>query len=139
MHEAVARVDRRAAAAVRMAVLCIVLGSSFGCGAQRGTLGSPLRDQEDGRIRIEIQNRGFDDITVHALFDARRIRLGIVTGKRTDSFMLPLDNSVLLQLEIDVLAGPSCTTRDMWVDPGEIVVMEILSVDLLGGLRWCGR
>ena len=139
MQKAIVRVDRRAAAAVRMAVLCMVLGASFGCGVQRGTLDSPLGDQEDRRIRIEIQNRGFDDATVHALFDARRIRLGIVTGKRTGNFMLPLDNSILLKLEIDVLAGPSCTTRDMWVDPGDIIVMEILSVDLISGFRWCGR
>lgn len=138
MHGTIARVDGRAAA-VRMAVLCMVLaGASFGCGAQRER--APFSDSGDMRVRFEIQNQGWNDATVHAILDGgRRVRLGVVSGKRTASFMLPVPTSVLLQLEIDVLAGPDCITRDMWADPGDIIVLEILSVDLLSGFRYCGR
>ena len=131
-----ARVWRRGSAAGRFALLGVVLaGASFGCAAKRGPLGDPV----DARIRIEIQNRGFDDATVRAIFDGRRVRLGTVTGKRTANFMLPVDRSTLLALEIDLLAGPDCTTREMWVDPGDIIVFEILSVDIISGFRYCGR
>jgi len=135
MHGTIAR----ASSAVRMAVLCMVLaGASFGCGAQRER--APFVDPGDARIRFDIQNRGWNDATVHAILGGgRRVRLGIITGKQTASFLLPVPTSVLLQLEIDVLAGPGCTTRDMWADPGDIIVLEILSVDLLSGLRYCGR
>ena len=132
MHGTSARVGRRGSAAGPIAVLCVVLAvSGFGC-AGRGS-GSPFVSQEDARIQIEVINHGFQDATLHALWLGRRVRLGTVTGTRTANFMLPWDWSVELRIEIDLLAGGSCTTRPIWTDPGDIILLEIQS-----RLRYCG-
>ena len=122
MHGRVARVERRASVAGRMAVLCMVLaGGTFGCAAARNPFVSP----EDATIRVQIDNRAFQDATVHAIWPGRRLRLGIVTGVTTANYTLPLDRSVFLQFELDLLAGPRCTTRQIWADPGDIILLEI--------------
>ena len=82
---------RRASAAGRIAVLCVVLtGAGFGCSGGRG---SPFVAQEDARINIEVINHGFQDVTLHALWSGQRRRLGTVSGTRTANFMLPWDRS----------------------------------------------
>ena len=125
-----ARVGRRGSAAGPIAVLAVVLaGTSFGCGATS----SPRIAPEDARIDIEVINHGFRDATLYALWVGRRVRLGTVAGTRTANFMLPWDISLELRIEIDLLAGGGCTTRPIWADPGDIIVLEIQS-----RLRNCG-
>ena len=122
MRGTIARIDRRASVAGRMAVLCIVLaGGSFGCAQRR----NPFVNPEDATVRVQIDNRAFQDATVHAIWPGRRLRLGIVTGATSANYRLPLDRSVLLHFELDLLAGPRCTTREIWADPGDTIVLEI--------------
>ena len=125
MHGTIARVDRRASVAGRMAVLCMVLaGANFGCAAARR---SPFVAREDATIRVQIENRAFQDATVHAIWPGRRLRLGTVTATMTANYTLQVDRSVLLHFDFDLLAGPNCTTRQIWADPGDIIVLEINS------------
>jgi hypothetical protein len=106
-----------------MAVLCIVLaGGSFGCAAARR---NPFVAPEDATITIQVDNRNFQDATVHAIWPGQRRRLGTVTGITTANFKLQLDRSVLMHFELRLLAGPRCRTREIWADPGDIIVLEI--------------
>ena len=63
---------------------------------------------------------------------SRRIRLGTVTGTRTANYVLPWDRSLELRIEIDLLAAETCTTRAIWADPGDIIVLIIQQ-----RLRYC--
>ena len=130
MHGIIVRVERRAFATGRTAVLCMVLAcASFGCATPR----SPLVDPEDARIHIEVLNRNFQDATIHAIWPGNRQRLGTVIGITTAEYRLPWAFSGILQIEIDLLAGPECTTRGIMADPGDIIVVEIDAY-----LRYCG-
>ena len=123
MHGIIASVEGRAFATGRTAVLCMVLaGASFGCA---GTPRSPFIDPEDARIQIEVLNRNFQDATLHAIWPGGRQRLGTVIGITTAEYRLAWPISAVLQIEIDLLAGPECTTRGIMADPGDIIVLEI--------------
>ena len=131
MHGIIARVEGRAFVTGRTAVLCMVLaGTSFGCAA---TPGSPFVDPEDARIHIEVLNRNFQDATLHAIWPGNRRRLGTVIGITTAEYRLSWTDSDVLQLEIDLLAGPGCTTRQIVANPGDIIVLEIRP-----GRLYCG-
>ena len=122
MHGMIVLVEGRAFAIGRTAVLCMVLaGASFGCGTPR----SPLRDPTQARIQIEVLNRNFQDATLHAIWLGNRRRLGTVIGITTAEYRLPWTSSEILQIEIDLLAGPECTTRGIVVNPGDIIMVEI--------------
>ena len=96
---------RRGSAAGPMAVLGVVLAAAgFACTAR-----SPLSGPR------------------HALSDGQRRRLGIVTGMREATYILPWPTSRELRIEIDLLAGPECTTRLIMADPGDIIFLEIRS------------
>ena len=131
MREKFVRPGRRASAAGRIALLGLVLsGAAFGCSRSRT---APFTSQADARINIEVINYGFDDITLHALWSGKRVRLGRVSGTQTGNFMLPWDWTDQLRIRIDVLAGGECTTRGIWTDPGDHILLEIQS-----HLRYCG-
>ncbi len=135
MYGTIARVDGRASATGRMPVLCmpvlcmVLAGASFGCGTAR----SPLVDPDEARIHIEVLNRTFEDATIHAVWTGNRRRLGTVLGITTAEYRLSWTHSDVLQLEINLLAGPGCTTRGIVVDPGDIIVVEIDAQ-----FRYCG-
>ena len=82
----------------------------------------------EGTIEIQILNRNFNDATVHAIRGGERLRLGIVIGKTSNTLRLEWPSARLLRLEIDLLAGRSCVTRELFVDPGEAIYLEIQPV-----------
>ena len=126
----IVRVEGRAFATGRTAVLCMVLAAaSFGCSTQR----SPLGDPAEARIQIEVLNRNFQDATIHAIWPGNRRRLGTVIGITTAEYRLPWTFSAVLQIEIDLLAGLGCTTRGIIANPGDIIVVEIDAQ-----FRYCG-
>jgi hypothetical protein len=123
MHWAMARVDRRGAGVGRMTILSMVLaGVSFGCAP---TLNSPLADGRDATVEIQVENRSFELATVHAIWQGNSVRLGTVGGTLTVNYTLPWDRSLLLHFRIDLLAGPNCTTSQIWADPGDIIIVEV--------------
>lgn len=92
------------------------------------TAGSPFTGADDEReIEIEVLNLNFSDATLHALRMGQRIRLGVVTGKQSDTFTVRWPSSLPLQIEIRLLGGERCTTREMPVDPGDQLYLEIPS------------
>ena len=119
------RAGRRASAAGRIAVALVVLiGAGFGCASSR----SPFIAQADARINIEVINHGFEDATLHAIqTGSQRRRMGTVHGTMTANFVLPWSYTDRLQIEIRLLAGPRCTTREIWASPGDVILLEIQS------------
>lgn len=84
-------------------------------------------DQSAGSVSIEVQNHNFLDATIYAIAPGVRRRLGTVTGKGEDVFNLRWDFAQPLRLTIDLLASGSCTTRELLVNPGEIVQLVVES------------
>jgi hypothetical protein len=79
------------------------------------------------QIRIHIRNYNFYDATITALSDTGRRKLGTVGGNQNAVFTMPWTFSGRLSLEVDLLAGPTCTTEPITVSPGEDVDLQIQS------------
>lgn len=125
MHWKMTRVGRCASVVGRVAVLCVLPAvAGLGCSSSRGS-GAPFVNQSDSRINVEVENVGYWNATLYAVWPGRRVRLGTVTGTRTANFVLPWDRSIEFRVEIDLLAGPSCLTREIWADPGDIIVLRL--------------
>ena len=130
MRGTIAGFGGRASLGGRIAGFAMVLAvSGFGCAGRE----SPFVSQADARIHIEVINHGFEDATLHAVWVGKRIRLGTVSGTRTANYMVPWSQGDLIRIEIKLLAGPECITREIWAEPGVTLVLEIQS-----GLRYCG-
>ena len=109
----------------------VLLIAAFGCGGGGRPIGSAVGDPFSGdnmatEITVRIRNTNFYDATVTALSENGRRRLGNVGGNQTASYKMPWTFTGGLRLEIDLLAGPTCTTESITVSPGETVDMEIL-------------
>ena len=68
--------------------------------------------ETSGEIRIDVLNHNFSDATIWAVIrESSRRRLGVVTGKTDETYVLEWDFTQPLRLEIDLLAGSRCLTR----------------------------
>ena len=108
-------------ALTRWLLFMVLAGASAGCAPSQAR--SLARDA--GTMQVLIENRAFENATVHAVWPGQRLRLGTVTGHTTAEFTVELATSVLLSFEIDLFAGRDCTTDQIWADPGDIIVLEI--------------
>ena len=99
----------------------------IGCGT-RGPRASANPFQENvgvPQIRLRIRNANFYDATITALGDATQRRLGVVGGNQTSVFTMPWEFTSGLRVQIDLLAGPSCTSETIQVNPGDAVEFQI--------------
>lgn len=103
-------------------VFLVLAALTAGC----ASAGNPFPGEGEAReVEIEVLNLNFSDATLHALRMGQRIRLGIVTGKRSGTFTVEWPTSLPLQVEIRLLGGERCVTREMPVDPGDRLYLEI--------------
>ena len=113
-------------ASTRSRLATILALSALAVGGCAGnSLDDPYAPGQERSIRIEVLNLNFMDATLHARRGGERHRLGIVTGKSEAVYTMEWPNSYPLQIEIDLLASDSCITRPMYVDPGDIIYLEI--------------
>ena len=96
-----------------------------GC-ATRGGNGNPpgipgLEDQ----IEIRVINNNFSDARLYAVHPGGREYIGALTGKTEANYTLDWDWSHTLAIEISLLAGGTCTTEELIVDPGEALFLSI--------------
>lgn len=84
-------------------------------------------DSAAEEIRIRVRNLNFYDATLTAFTDTGRRRLGTVAGNQSAVFAVPWRSPGPLRVEIDLLAGPSCTTDDILVSAGQEIDLEIMS------------
>jgi hypothetical protein len=105
-----------------------VLLALAACGGSSASVNDPFQgDRGRNEIRIHVRNNNFYDARIIALLEGNsRRQLGTVGGKTEQVFTLPLTYSQVLRLEIDILAGPSCTTDAITADPGDDIQLDIL-------------
>lgn len=76
-------------------------------------------------VRLNVQNDDFSDARLFAVGIGSRRPLGVVAGKEVAVVDVPWDFSQPLRVEIDMLAGPKCTTRTVQADPGDSFDLRI--------------
>jgi hypothetical protein len=116
----------------RIAALGIVV-AGFGCAGTPDPGPFNEQGQADETLTIEVLNRGFEELTIHALWVGRTRRLGNVGGTRTAEFIMPWAWTDELRLRIAVLAGSECLTRPIFASPGDHIYLEVQQY-----LRSCG-
>ena len=106
-----------------------------GCASRRpatGLFGEPEGKQT---LTISVNNNNFNDAGVYLISDGGRRRLGSVTGKGSGTYTVTWTNSRVIQLEVDFIAGSTCTTRPIQVAPGDVLYdWRHKMLDLHGGL-----
>lgn len=99
-------------------------------GCSSATSGSnPFAEAPTDEIRLRVENRNFDQVTIYAVTPTRRIRLGTVVGSGRESFVLEWDTSRPLAADIDVVGGPTFRTPSIQVRSGRTVDL-IIETDL---------
>lgn len=76
-------------------------------------------------IEIEVQSLNFNDVTVWAVRQGNRIRLGQVTGKTNHIFRIDWNVAIPISFMIDVIGGRSCTTGRISVDRNSRVWISV--------------
>ena len=102
---------------------CLVSGAIWGCGGGSNVRNPFEADQE--LVHIQVLNRNFADATLHSVVTGSRRRLGRVNGHGSATFRLDWPHTRPLRIEIDLLAGQSCVTRELNVVPGDVVQLQI--------------
>jgi hypothetical protein len=103
------------------------LGACAGLSSSRSDpfeAGIEARDE----IRVRIINSNFYDARVYVIGDGARRQLGTVGGKTDGVFTTAWTHSQNLRLEIRLLAGPTCTSESLPVDPGDTLQLQIMPV-----------
>jgi len=118
-------------------LLLLFFGSASGCASLGGSAPNPfdggLRQAREDRLRIEVRNLNFNDITVYAVTTGRRVRLGTVTGKTDGNFRLEWNYAEAIGFQVDVIGGRGCNTDRILVDRGARVWVQV--PDQLGSAR----
>jgi hypothetical protein len=81
----------------------------------------------DEPIRIEVQNLNFNDVTIWAIRQGQRIRLGRVTGKTDQTFRTDWNPAMPISFMIDVTGGRTCNTGQVGVDRNAVVWVSVPS------------
>jgi hypothetical protein len=112
----------------RRSLAALLVLTLVGCGT-RGprTGGNPFDGSGAGvpQMRLRVRNANFYDATITAIGDTTQRRLGVVGGNTSATFTMPWEFSSGLRVQVDLLAGPSCTTDVIQVNPGDEVEFQI--------------
>ena len=100
----------------------LVSATASGCVARSG---NPFSGQGKAEIRVEVDNRSFNQATVWILSSMGQRRLGMVEGKGVKTFTLSWPHSDDMRLRIRVLGGRAFTTGYRLVVPGDHVEIQI--------------
>ena len=105
-----------------LVIAVTVLGTA--CAARAGDGTAALSPGLEDQIEIRIINN-FSDARLYAVHPGKREYMGMLTGKTEANYMLDWDFSQTLAIEISLLAGGTCTTEELIVDPGEALFLSI--------------
>ena len=123
----------RSALAITVAVM-----TTAACGALQQSSQNPfdgsLEQQQEERLRIQVQNMNFNDATIFAVSSGQRARLGTVTGKTDQDFRLEWNFAHPISFEIDIVGGSGCQTPPLPVDPGARVWIQVPN-EVMSGCR----
>lgn len=106
-------------------LLLVLLAGVTGCGV--ATAANPFSSRSSGprEIEIVVESNAFNDVTIWAISQSQRLRLGRVSGMANARFTLDWDHVEQLSLRIDMLAGQSYTTPSVTVSAGERVILRV--------------
>ena len=94
----------------------------------QGGNGSPAPDP--GPTTVEIDNRGFPDMTIYAVNGGQRERLGLAMGHRKTTLTIPawlIRGGTTLTFLCDPVGSPALpVTEQLGVYPGDVVSLIIL-------------
>ena len=76
-------------------------------------------------ITLRVNNRNFGDATIWALRFSDRMRAGVVTGKGRADFRIPWTTGAPLRVEIRLLSGETCLTREVRAEAGDVIPIEV--------------
>jgi len=102
-------------------LLCSALIVTAACGSHRRRAATDSGPPPD--VTLQVTNHNFLDVTVFVLHDGQRLRIGLVTGSTTQSFVLP-GRLVALSHELallgDAVGSPVfARTETIIVRPGQ--------------------
>ena len=107
---------------------CLVLAVTF---ASLGCSTGHARNQDEGPVRttIEVQNEDFNDMTVYALVNTSRTRLGIAPGNKTTVLTIPaylLNGVTFMRFVANPIGGNRTpVSEEVDVNPGDQLGMVI--------------
>ena len=110
----------------KSAVLALFIVALVACRTMAPGSGSTDQNQ---RTAVQVDNRGFADMTVYAARSAQRVRLGMAPGNSTTLLNVPhglVSGLTPLRFIADPIGGtrPS-VSEEITVAPGDTVVMTI--------------
>ncbi len=76
-------------------------------------------------LTLYVTNLAFADATLYSVIGSARHRLGRVSGTTEAVFTVPLAFPTDMHIEINLLAGPTCYTDRMAVNPGDELALRI--------------
>jgi len=113
---------RRATRAGLLMILALALSACAG----RRAAPSPFLEGGDPTILITVDNQDFRDATIFVNWNGVRQRVGMVTGKTTETLETPWRDYVV-RLEVDFVGGGDMKVRDaISVQPGEHIDFVIM-------------
>jgi hypothetical protein len=107
-----------------MGLVVLAAACAAGSNVQNPFDGSVEQAQAD-RLRIQVQNLNFNDVTVFAVSSGQRVRLGTVTGKTDGSYTISWNYANPIQFEVDMIGGNGCATPPIAVDRGARVWLQV--------------
>lgn len=87
------------------------------CAGRRPDSLSRLETLDQSALRIQVDNQNFGDAVIHAVDGGRRIRLGSVTGKRSETFTFRWSVE-RLQIQVHFTGGQTFLSEQIIVYPG---------------------
>lgn len=128
----------RPAVSLRAALVLVTLVGASACSSLGNSTPNPFDGAArsgENRLRIQVQNMNFNDVTVYAVSAGQRIRLGNVTGKTDENFQIDWNFANPISFQVDVIGGRGCDTSAIAVDPGARVWVQIPSEVGISGCR----
>jgi hypothetical protein len=98
------------------------------CGGVSASTNDPFVAELEGRneIRVLVINSNFYDARVYVIGAGARRQLGTVIGKTDRAFTTAWTHSQDLRIQVRLLAGTTCTTESLPVDPGDTLQLQIM-------------
>lgn len=114
--------------AVSRLALLSALAALAGCSTLSGSAPDPFAGPEnEDVVRLYVQNDNFYDARLSTIIDGVRRQIGYVGGHQDAVFDFTYRFANTIRVEIDILAGPTCTTDPIEVDPGDTLQLQIMS------------
>lgn len=108
---------------IALSLSLLAAGACAGMGSGSGT---PNADEP---TVVQVDNQGFVDMTIYALRNSQRVRLGIATGTRTTNFTIPraiAGGLATLRFIADPIGGRrNSVSQEITIAPGDTVVLMI--------------